>query len=125
RTSPRLVNSSKVCRSSSVNRTIYFLAGIRYLSFLMTIPRLIHHFLVDLVLVTLYSKQEIDEWMEWYNRERTHAGHHCDGRTQLQTLRDTKHLVYQKMVDRQIQQKESDTNDDVITPVPNGQMKTE
>ena len=63
-------------------------------------------------------QQDVDEWMEWYNRERTHSGRHCDGRTPFQTLRETKHLVYQKMLDRQGQQKESDTNDDVTTPVP-------
>ena len=63
-------------------------------------------------------QQDVDEWMEWYNRERTHSGRHCDGRTPFQTLRETKHLVYQSMLDRQAQQKESDTNDDVTTPVP-------
>lgn len=63
-------------------------------------------------------QQDVDEWLEWYNRERTHSGRHCDGRTPFQTLRETKHLVYQKMLDRQVQQKESDTNDDVTTPVP-------
>lgn len=63
-------------------------------------------------------QQDVDEWMEWYNRERTHTGRHCDGRTPLQTLRETKHLVFQKMLDRQFQAKESDTNDDLITPVP-------
>lgn len=63
-------------------------------------------------------QHDVDEWMEWYNRERTHSGRHCDGRTPFQTLRETKHLVYQKMLDRQVQQKESDTNDHVTTPVP-------
>ena len=63
-------------------------------------------------------QQDVDEWMEWYNRERTHSGRHCGGRTPFQTLRETKHLVYQKMLDRQVQQKESDTNDHVTTPVP-------
>ncbi len=63
-------------------------------------------------------QQDVDEWIEWYNRERTHTGRHCDGRTPLQTLRETKHLVYQKMLDRQVQAKESDTNNDVITPIP-------
>lgn len=56
-------------------------------------------------------QQDVDEWLEWYNRERTHTGRHCDGRTPFQTLRETKHLVYQKMLDRQFQHQESDTND--------------
>lgn len=63
-------------------------------------------------------QEDLDEWIEWYNRERTHTGRHCDGRTPLQTLRETKHLVYQKMLDRHVQAKESDTHDDVITTVP-------
>ncbi len=63
-------------------------------------------------------QEDVDEWIEWYNRERTHTGRHCDGRTPLQTLRETKHLVYQKMLDRQVQAKASDTKDDIITTVP-------
>lgn len=63
-------------------------------------------------------QQDADEWIEWYNRERTHTGRHCDGRTPFQTLRETKHLVYQKMLERQVQAKASDTHDDAMTPVP-------
>ena len=63
-------------------------------------------------------QQDVDEWMEWYNRERTHTGRHCDGRTPLQTLRETKHLVYQKMLDRHVHTKDADTNNDVTTLVP-------
>lgn len=63
-------------------------------------------------------QQDVDEWIEWYNRERTHTGRHCDGRTPLQTLRDTKHLVYQKMLDRQVQRKEPDTAENVNAIVP-------
>lgn len=42
---------------------------------------------------------DVDEWLEQYNRERTHTGKHCFGRTPLQTFRDTKHLAQQKMLD--------------------------
>jgi hypothetical protein len=36
---------------------------------------------------------DVDEWLEQYNRERTHTGKYCFGRTPLQTFRDTKHLA--------------------------------
>ena len=60
---------------------------------------------------TLYTslaqlQQDVDEWMESYNRERTHSGKHCDGRTPLQTFRETKHLAQQKQLDRQFELKE-------------------
>ena len=60
---------------------------------------------------TLYTsleqlQQDVDEWMESYNRERAHSGKHCDGRTPLQTFRETKHLAQQKQLDRQFEQKE-------------------
>lgn len=49
---------------------------------------------------------DLDEWLLEYNRERPHSGKHCDGRTPLQTFRETKHLAFQKMLDRQFQTKE-------------------
>jgi transposase InsO family protein len=44
-------------------------------------------------------QKDADEWLEQYNRERTHTGKYCFGRTPLQTFRDTKHLAQQKMLD--------------------------
>ena len=60
---------------------------------------------------TLYTsleqlQQDVDEWMESYNRERAHSGKHCDGRTPLLTFRETKHLAQQKQLDRQYQPQE-------------------
>ena len=49
---------------------------------------------------------DLDEWLLEYNRERPHSGKHCDGRTPLQTFRETKHLAFQKMLDRQFKTKE-------------------
>lgn len=43
---------------------------------------------------------DLDEWIEQYNRERTHSGKHCFGRTPLQTFRDTKHLAQSKQLDK-------------------------
>ena len=42
---------------------------------------------------------DVDEWVEQYNRERTHTGKYCFGRTPLQTFRETKHLAQAKLLD--------------------------
>lgn len=54
---------------------------------------------------TLYTSIEqlqadLDEWILFYNRERTHSGRHCDGRTPMQTFRDTQHLAQQKRLEK-------------------------
>lgn len=43
---------------------------------------------------------DLDKWLEWYNRERTHSGKHCFGRTPMQTFLDTLDLAKQKMLDK-------------------------
>ena len=43
---------------------------------------------------------DLDEWVEQYNRERTHTGKYCFGRTPLQTFQETKHLAQAKQLDR-------------------------
>ncbi len=42
---------------------------------------------------------DLDQWMEYYNSERTHSGKKCNGRTPNQTFSDTKHLADEKMID--------------------------
>ncbi|WP_395084840.1 IS481 family transposase [Gracilimonas sp.] len=42
---------------------------------------------------------ELDEWISWYNTERTHSGKYCYGKTPSQTLEDSKHLALEKQVD--------------------------
>lgn len=56
---------------------------------------------------------DLDEWIEQYNRERTHTGKYCFGRTPLQTFRETKHLAQAKQLDTlfEWQQPRSDTPD--------------
>jgi len=49
---------------------------------------------------------DLDEWLLEYNRERPRSGKHCDGRTPFQTFRETKHLAFQKMLERQFDAKE-------------------
>lgn len=38
-------------------------------------------------------------WLEHYNKERTHTGKHCFGRTPYQTLLETIPLAEEKMLD--------------------------
>jgi len=40
---------------------------------------------------------DLDAWLEGYNRERTHQGKHCNGRTPMQTLLDGKALWAEKV----------------------------
>lgn len=42
---------------------------------------------------------DLDRWIESYNRERTHSGKYCFGRTPFQTFEETKELARQKMLD--------------------------
>jgi len=49
---------------------------------------------------------DLDDWLLEYNRERPHSSKHCGDRTPWQTFRDTKHLAFQKQLDRQFQTEE-------------------
>src|SRR5580704_2361415 len=40
---------------------------------------------------------DLDNWLKWYNEERTHQGKMCCGRTPIQTLIDGKQIVRQKV----------------------------
>ena len=42
---------------------------------------------------------DLDVWLEYYNKERTHSGKYCFGKTPFQTFRDSIHLAKQKMLD--------------------------
>ena len=60
---------------------------------------------------TLYTSLEqlqadLDEWLLYYNRERTHSGRYCDGRTPMQTWRDTQHLAQQKRLEKLVEQQQ-------------------
>ena len=41
---------------------------------------------------------DLDEWLEYYNRERTHQGKMCCGRTPWDTLMDGKQIWQEKYV---------------------------
>jgi transposase InsO family protein len=41
---------------------------------------------------------DLDQWLEYYNNERTHQGKMCCGRTPMETLEDGKAICQEKMV---------------------------
>lgn len=44
-------------------------------------------------------QKDLDNWLEYYNKTRTHSGKHCYGRTPWQTFLDTLDLAKNKMLD--------------------------
>ena len=45
-------------------------------------------------------QKDVDKWIEEYNKERTHSGKYCFGKTPYQTFLDSKYLADEKMLDR-------------------------
>jgi transposase InsO family protein len=45
-------------------------------------------------------QQDLDEWLSHYNKERTHSGKYCFGKTPWETFVASKELAEKKMVDR-------------------------
>jgi transposase InsO family protein len=43
-------------------------------------------------------QSELDEWIHWYNHERTHEGKYCFGKTPWQTFMESKHLAFEKQI---------------------------
>lgn len=43
-------------------------------------------------------QQDLDEWLEYYNNDRTHQGKKCCGRTPIETLEDGKKIWMEKFV---------------------------
>lgn len=44
-------------------------------------------------------QKDLDEWLQYYNNERTHQGKMCCGRTPMQTLLDGKQIWKEKFID--------------------------
>ncbi|MFP4370524.1 MAG: IS481 family transposase [Candidatus Kapaibacterium sp.] len=42
---------------------------------------------------------DLDDWLEFYNKERTHSGKYCFGKTPWQTFLDSIHLAKEKQID--------------------------
>ena len=45
-------------------------------------------------------QEDVDKWIEEYNKERTHSGKYCFGKTPYQTFMESKKLADEKMLDR-------------------------
>lgn len=45
-------------------------------------------------------QDDLVRWLGEYNRERTHSGKYCYGKTPYQTSLDSKHLADEKMIDK-------------------------
>lgn len=43
-------------------------------------------------------QQDLDEWMNYYNHERTHSGRYCYGKTPMQTWQESLHLAKEKLL---------------------------
>jgi transposase InsO family protein len=43
-------------------------------------------------------QEDLDEWLDYYNNERTHQGKMCCGRTPMETLKDGKSIWKEKLV---------------------------
>jgi len=41
-------------------------------------------------------QKDVDEWLYYYNYERSHSGKYCYGKTPMQTFEDSKHLALEK-----------------------------
>ena len=44
-------------------------------------------------------QQDLDQWLTYYNEERTHSGKYCYGKTPMQTFTDSVHLAKEKRID--------------------------
>jgi transposase InsO family protein len=60
---------------------------------------------------------ELDEWISWYNTERTHSGKYCYGKTPWQTLEDSKHLALEKQIDELPWQNSNQDAEQVDSPL--------
>ena len=60
---------------------------------------------------------ELDEWISWYNTERTHSGKYCYGKTPWQTLEDSKHLALEKQIDELPWQNSNQDAEQVDSPI--------
>ncbi|NHF58121.1 IS481 family transposase [Flavobacteriaceae bacterium TP-CH-4] len=44
-------------------------------------------------------QEDLDQWIDWYNAERTHTGKHCYGKTPLRTFEDSILLAKEKLIE--------------------------
>ena len=46
---------------------------------------------------------DLDNWIQWYNQERTHSGKYCYGKTPMNTFEDSLPMAKAKMLDNSLQ----------------------
>ena len=49
-------------------------------------------------------QQDLDEWMHYYNNERTHSGRYCFGKTPMQTFIESLSLAKEKMINLKVEE---------------------
>lgn len=52
-------------------------------------------------------QEDLDQWLSFYNNERTHSGKYCYGKTPMQTFLDAKHIAQEKNLSEQPAQQHS------------------
>ena len=52
-------------------------------------------------------QKDVDEWIEYYNKERTNSGKYCYGKTPMQTFLDSKYLAKEKDLNQLYRKEES------------------
>ena len=74
-------------------------------------------------------QKDIDQWMLFYNHQRTHSGRYCFGKTPMQTFNDSKALAQAKDVNNLFGQSinfkmsdEAETGSAAVQPVRNNLM---
>lgn len=45
-------------------------------------------------------QEDVDKWLVEYNEQRPHSGRYCYGKTPMQTFEESKHLAFEKMLDK-------------------------
>ena len=68
-------------------------------------------------------QKELDEWISWYNHERTHQGKYCFGKTPWQTFMESKHLAFDKQINN-VPWRENDSVAERNEVRNNGQFST-
>lgn len=49
-------------------------------------------------------QKDLDEWMHYYNNERTHSGRYCFGKTPMQTFIESLSLAKEKMLNQNVEE---------------------
>lgn len=48
-------------------------------------------------------KNDLDDWLDYYNNKRTHTGKYCFGKTPMQTFFDSLKIAKEKILDNHIE----------------------